>query len=100
MSEESTLLLRLLGALRLVGRELLEGIRTSGFSACGLRPPAWDELEQPQPGLTLAEELTWSGLQWRLGRQRRRPGAADQALLRRRCRAKKKTRASIQVLRL
>ena len=72
MTEEKTLRLQLLGALILLGRFLMECILAAGFSMWGVRRPVADDpgTALPRPCLTPAEQLTWCGLQWRLGRQK------------------------------
>jgi hypothetical protein len=82
MAREKTLRLQLLGALILLGRFSLESVQTIGFCMCGLRSPVADSPRPALPGLTLtpAEQLTWSGLQWCLGRQERRSRSLDQDL--------------------
>lgn len=76
MAEEKTLRVQLLGATILLGRFFLVSIQMTGFCMCGLQPPVMEQDPGlPKLSLTLTERLTWSGLQWRLGRQKLRPGS-------------------------
>jgi hypothetical protein len=62
------------GALLSVGRFLLAGLRAAGLSAWCVPPPQGRRdgpaPSPPEPSLTLAERLTWAGLEWRVRRQK------------------------------
>jgi hypothetical protein len=75
MAEEKTLRLQMIGALILLGRFLMESVQAAGLCMWGVRLPVADDpgAALPRPSLTAAEQLTWSGLQWRLGRQKPTP---------------------------
>lgn len=68
----------LLGLLLTAGRHLMVGLGTASLwcipdPEAGREPaPAPPGPAPPEPSLTLAERLTWRGLQWHLARRRQR----------------------------
>jgi hypothetical protein len=69
-SEEPRRGLLLLGVVLIAGKCVLQALRAAGsLSYCYPLPE-----KRPAPGepsLTIVERLTWTGLQWHLGRQKR-----------------------------
>jgi hypothetical protein len=71
-SEESRRGLLLLGVLLIAGNCVLQALRAAGsISYCY---PLEEKRPAPgEPSLTVLERLAWTGLQWRLSRQKPSP---------------------------